>query len=104
LEDVEVHGVRICAGEGVVTSTLAAGWDPSAVEDPATFRLDRSIDASLPFGLGRRACPARGVVHAALTLALETFFTGVPRAHLISDPGESITPDSICPSDVWVRT
>jgi cytochrome P450 len=102
MTDIDVNGAHIEAGEAVVTSTLAAGWDPAAVEHPARFGLDRCSDESLPFGAGRRACPARGIAHGALTVALEAMFTEIPDARLISDPGGSIPVDSICPSHIWI--
>src|SRR3954451_15388668 len=41
LEDVERHGVRVFAGEGVITSALAAAHDPREFTDPHLFDVRR---------------------------------------------------------------
>jgi cytochrome P450 len=80
--DVTVEGVQISEGDVVLTSTLAASWDESAIPDPAEFRVDRDSKARLTFGYGSRACLARGVVLDAIAVALRELFEAWPAMRL----------------------
>ncbi|WP_405728594.1 cytochrome P450 [Streptomyces sp. NBC_00028] len=55
-EDVELGGVRIRSGEGVVVALQAANRDPSVYEDPDAFDVGRDTSGQLAFGHGLHQC------------------------------------------------
>lgn len=56
LEDVELNGVRIAKGEGVLTAIVAANRDPSAFERPGCFMAGQRATPHLSFGRGSHHC------------------------------------------------
>jgi 4-methoxybenzoate monooxygenase (O-demethylating) len=57
--EVEVHGVRIPAGEKVLLFLAAAGRDPRQWDDPERFDVSRKAGGQLGFGFGIHACVGR---------------------------------------------
>ncbi|TWD79738.1 cytochrome P450 [Kribbella amoyensis] len=55
-EDLELHGVRIKAGDGVMAALNSANRDPRAYEAPDELRLDRQENKHLSFGFGPHFC------------------------------------------------
>ncbi|MEV4115564.1 cytochrome P450, partial [Nonomuraea sp. NPDC049695] len=55
-EDVQIGGVSIKAGEGVVVSSLSANWDPSVFTDPDVLDVERGARHHLAFGFGPHQC------------------------------------------------
>ena len=78
LEDVEIRGVTVRAGEAVVTPFLAALWDPEHVRDPHRFRVRRSGDATAGFGHGPHHCLGASLARVYLATAFEALFTRHP--------------------------
>ena len=56
LEDVELHGVTIRAGDGVMAALSAANRDPRVFDDPDELDLDRRDNRHLAFGFGPHFC------------------------------------------------
>ncbi|MER5946971.1 cytochrome P450 [Streptomyces sp. NPDC001904] len=56
LEDVDVAGVRICAGDPVYVSYLAANRDPDVFPDPDRIDFDRAANPHVSFGFGPHYC------------------------------------------------
>jgi tRNA-dependent cyclodipeptide synthase len=78
LEDVEIRGVTVRAGEAVVTPFLAALWDPEHVRDPHRFRMRRSGDATAGFGHGPHHCLGSSLARVHLATAFAALFTRHP--------------------------
>ncbi len=78
LEDVEIRGVTVRAGEAVVTPFLAALWDPEHVRDPHRFRVRRSGDATAGFGHGPHHCLGSSLARVHLATAFAALFTRHP--------------------------
>ncbi|MER7937400.1 cytochrome P450 [Streptomyces sp. NPDC093272] len=57
LEDVDIKGVRIRAGDAVYVSYLAANRDPDVFPDPGTIDFTRSPNPHVSFGFGPHYCP-----------------------------------------------
>jgi len=55
-EDVEVHGQIIAAGETMALFYPAANRDPLVFDEPDRFRIDRSPNRHVGFGIGEHVC------------------------------------------------
>ena len=56
VEDVEIRGVKIRAGESICLFYPSANRDEDVFDDPDTFRVDRSPNPHLGFGIGEHFC------------------------------------------------
>ncbi|UQU63866.1 cytochrome P450 [Couchioplanes caeruleus] len=79
LADVELGGVTIRAGEGVIASVQAANWDDAAFPRPDEIDADRPrTRRSLAFGHGIHACIGALLAKAELEIALDRIVTRYP--------------------------
>ncbi|GGN19443.1 cytochrome P450 [Streptomyces fuscichromogenes] len=85
-EDVEVSGVRIGAGEGVIVALQAANRDPSAYPDPDVLDARRDASGHLAFGHGLHQCIGQSLARAELRLGLSTLFRTLPTLRLTASP------------------
>jgi cytochrome P450 len=74
LEDLEIAGQKIKAGQSVSVSPVAVNRDPRIWDEPDTLKLDREVKAHLSFGHGIHGCLgqqlARLVIQESLTQLL----------------------------------
>ncbi len=56
VEDVEIRGVKIRAGENLCLFYPSANRDEEVFEDPFRFRIDRHPNRHLAFGIGEHFC------------------------------------------------
>lgn len=74
LEDLEIAGQQISAGQSISVSPVAVNRDPRIWEEPNSLKLDREIKAHLSFGHGIHGCLgqqlARLVIQESLTQLL----------------------------------
>ncbi|MDQ0989540.1 cytochrome P450 [Streptomyces sp. V3I7] len=82
LEDVEIRGVRIRAGDPVYVSYLSANRDPEVFPDPETIDLDRSPNAHVAFGFGPHYCPGGMLARLESELLVEALLDRVPGLRL----------------------
>nr|WP_311774690.1 cytochrome P450 [Streptomyces sp. AK010] len=82
LEDVEIEGVLIRAGDFVHVSYLAANRDPEVFADPGALDVDRASHPHLTFGWGGHHCVASTLAVAELKAAIGVLFTRLPRLRL----------------------
>ncbi|MEU9629332.1 cytochrome P450 [Streptomyces luteogriseus] len=82
LEDVELEGVLIRAGDFVHVSYLAANRDPEVFADPDVLDVDRSAHPHMTFGWGGHHCVASTLALAELRTAIGVLFTRLPRLRL----------------------
>ncbi|WP_045556551.1 cytochrome P450 [Streptomyces sp. FxanaA7] len=85
-EDVEVGGVRIRAGEGVVVALQAANRDPDAFPEPDTLDVRRSAAGHLAFGHGLHQCIGQSLARAELQVGLPALFDRLPGLRLTAPP------------------
>jgi cytochrome P450 len=85
LEDVEIGGVMILAGETVIVSLLAANRDPSRFDAPDEFRADRNDRGHLAFGGGIHLCAGQHVARLELTLGFTSLIRRFPDMRLAGD-------------------
>jgi cytochrome P450 len=82
LEDIEVGGVVIRAGEGVIASMLAANHDPEAFADPDKIDIHRPSNNHVSFGAGVHQCVGHALVRMQLEIVYRTLFTRIPGLRL----------------------
>jgi cytochrome P450 len=85
-EDVEVGGVRIRAGEGVVVALQAANRDPAVFASPDKLDLSREARQHLAFGHGLHQCVGQSLARAELQVGLPILFERLPGLRLAADP------------------
>ncbi|MEW2400481.1 cytochrome P450 [Streptomyces sp. NPDC046862] len=81
-EDVEVGGVRIRAGEGVVVALQAANRDPDVYTAPDTLDIRRDASGHVAFGHGPHQCIGQSLARAELHLGLSTLVHRLPTLRL----------------------
>ncbi|MGA4803111.1 cytochrome P450 [Streptomyces lavendulocolor] len=88
LEDVEVEGVRIRAGDFVHVSYLAANRDPAVFRDPHELDPDRPAHPHMTFGWGGHHCVAAPLALAELRVAVGALLARFPGLRLAVPAGE----------------
>ncbi|MEV6867991.1 cytochrome P450 [Streptosporangium subroseum] len=81
-DDVEIGGVSIKAGEGVIVSMLSANWDPAAFKDPADLDVERGARHHLAFGFGPHQCLGQNLARMELQIVFDTLFRRIPTLRL----------------------
>lgn len=88
LEDVEIGGVRIRAGDPVYISYLAANRDPAVFSDPETIDFSRSPNPHLAFGFGPHYCPGGILARLEEELLTDALLDRVPGLRLAVPPDQ----------------
>jgi cytochrome P450 len=81
-EDVELGGVLIRAGEGVVALGNTANRDPAAFADPDTFDIERGARHHIAFGFGFHQCLGQNLARLELQIVFDTLFARIPGLRL----------------------
>jgi cytochrome P450 len=81
-EDVQIGGVSIKAGEGVIVSSLSANWDPSVFKNPAKLDVERGARHHLAFGFGPHQCLGQNLARMELEIVFDTLFRRIPTLRL----------------------
>ncbi|MCB5179768.1 cytochrome P450 [Streptomyces antimicrobicus] len=89
LEDVEVEGRLIRAGESVTLSYEAANRDPARFPDPDVLDLRRKATGHLAFGHGIHQCLGAQLARVELTVALPALLRRFPTLRL-AVPAEEV--------------
>jgi cytochrome P450 len=82
LEDVEVNGHLIKAGDGVVASLAAANRDPGVFEHPDIFDITRDASPQIAFAYGVHQCIGQPLARLELQTMFTTLFSRVPTLRL----------------------
>ncbi|MFG2117970.1 cytochrome P450 [Streptomyces sp. NPDC048710] len=88
LEDVELDGARIKAGDFVHVSYLTANRDPERYPAPHAIDLDRPIAPHMTFGWGGHRCIAMPLAMAELEVAIGRLVERFPGLRLAVPPEE----------------
>ncbi|MEU6119077.1 cytochrome P450 [Streptomyces sp. NPDC047117] len=86
VEDVEIGGVRIPAGEPVMISLPGAGRDPRRHADPDAFDVAREDHGHLAFGHGIHHCLGAPLARLEAAVALPALFARFPGLRLGTEP------------------
>ena len=78
IEDVEIGGELIRAGEGILPLVAAANHDDGAFACPAQFDPARAARHHVAFGYGVHQCLGQNLVRAEMTTAYRTLFERIP--------------------------
>ncbi|MFC9845960.1 cytochrome P450 [Streptomyces sp. NPDC060223] len=78
LEDFEVAGVTVKAGDGLVIPLQSANRDPAVFDLPDELDLSRAARNHLAFGYGIHQCLGQPLARAELQIALPTLFRRFP--------------------------
>ena len=92
--DLEFGGRTIPAGSAVALVFPAGNRDPEAFEDPETFKIDRSPNPHLTFGIGIHGCPGKAIAKGMVDIAIAELITGTAGFSL------TIAPEDI-PNEHW---
>jgi cytochrome P450 len=82
--EMEVGGVRIMPGEGVVIQPWLANHDERVTDDPDSFRIARGFRRHLSFGFGPHQCLGQNLVRAQMEIAIGTVLRRIPGLKLKS--------------------
>jgi cytochrome P450 len=82
LEDVEVEGTTVRAGQTVTVSLPAANRDPGRFPDPDTFDITRPAAANVSFGFGVHQCVAQQLARAEMRIGFKTLLQQLPELRL----------------------
>ncbi|MEV6771987.1 cytochrome P450 [Nocardia sp. NPDC051030] len=80
--DLDLGGVRIPRGDGVIALTAAACRDPEAFEHPDVFDIHRDARGHTAFGHGPHLCPGANLARAELEIVFDTLFRRIPDLRL----------------------
>ncbi|WP_028810389.1 cytochrome P450 [Streptomyces flavidovirens] len=82
LEDVEIDGTLIRAGEGVLCMLSEANRDEALFQDPERLDITRDARRHLAFGFGVHQCIGQPLARAEMQIALETLLRRLPGLRL----------------------
>jgi len=82
LEDVELGGVTVRAGESVLVSMMAANRDPSVFADAGEVDFHRANNPHVAFGHGVHHCLGAPLARMELQVAIGTLFRRFPTLEL----------------------
>lgn len=85
LEDIEVEGVTIKAGEGIVSSLPAANFDPAAFPEPEKLDVTREARHHHAFGWGPHQCIGQQLARIELEVVYSTLYRRIPTLRLAVD-------------------
>jgi cytochrome P450 len=85
LEDMEVGGARVAAGEFSMLLLGSANRDPDAFHDPDTFDVTRTDNNHLGFGFGIHHCLGAPLARLEAQIALPALLRRAPHIERISD-------------------
>ncbi len=82
VEDTELSGTTIRAGEGVFALLAAANWDPEIFPEPERLDLHRGDRHHVGFGYGVHQCLGQNLARLELEIVFGTLFTRLPGLRL----------------------
>jgi cytochrome P450 len=89
LEDIDVNGHLVKAGEGVICSIPAANRDEELFPDPDRFNVAREAHGHVAFGYGIHQCLGQVLARAELQIVYPALFNRLPNLKL-AVPFESL--------------
>ncbi|THA72783.1 cytochrome P450 [Streptomyces sp. A0958] len=88
VEDIEIGGETLRAGDGVLLSTAVSNRDASVYPEPDALDLGRGARNHVAFGFGIHQCLGQNLARAELEIALPALFHRFPGLRLAVPPEE----------------
>ena len=85
-EDVEVGGVTVGAGQKIAVLLGSANRDPAVFEAPGEFRVDRTPNNHVAFGVGVHFCLGAPLARMELVESVTHLFSSYPSLALAGEP------------------
>jgi cytochrome P450 len=82
LEDIEISGQLVRAGEHVLMNLPAGNFDSAFVDNPEAFDIERNARGHLAFGYGVHQCIGQNLARTELQIALTTLARRLPHLRL----------------------
>jgi cytochrome P450 len=82
IDDIEIGGEIIRAGEGIIIDLAPANWDAAAYPNPDQLDLARDAGQQLGFGYGRHQCVGQQLARAELQIVFHTLLKWMPTLRL----------------------
>jgi cytochrome P450 len=82
VEDIEIGGEVIRAGEGIILDVPPANWDSRRYPDPDRLDLQRQDNPHVGFGYGRHQCVGQQLARMELQIVLHTLVRRIPTLRL----------------------
>jgi len=88
VQDFEIGGVTVRAGDHVLLSSPLHNLDPERFPDPESIRLDRGRMHHISFGRGAHACLGAYLARIELRIFIQEWLARIPEFEII--PGTSV--------------
>jgi cytochrome P450 len=95
LEDIDVGGHLVKAGESVALSVQAANRDPLRFPDPDTLDIHRKASGQLGFSFGVHQCLGQHLARSEMRVAFPALLTRFPTLRL-AEPAADVSMRSDC--------
>ena len=82
IDDIEIGGETIRAGEGIIIDLAPANWDATAYPEPDRLDFTRDAGQQLGFGYGRHQCVGQQLARAELQIVFHTLLRRIPTLRL----------------------
>lgn len=83
IEDIDIAGETIRAGEGIIIDLAPANWDANTFDEPDRLYLHRSkAGQHVAFGYGRHQCVGQQLARAELQIVFPTLLRRIPTIRL----------------------
>jgi cytochrome P450 len=82
IEDIEIAGEVIRAGEGIILDIPPANWDTGQFADADQLDLQRQDNPHVGFGYGRHQCVGQQLARMELQIVLHTLLRRIPTLRL----------------------
>ncbi|AGL16478.1 C9 hydroxylase cytochrome P450 [Actinoplanes sp. N902-109] len=85
VEDVEINGLTINAGDNIAPLYSTANRDPEVFADPDTFDITREPESNFAFGYGIHKCPGQHLARMLIRVAVTRLFARFPDVRLAGE-------------------
>ncbi|WP_431915967.1 cytochrome P450 [Micromonospora wenchangensis] len=83
--DIEVGGVTVRAGDGLLLSFASANWDTDVFTDAEVLDVRRGARHHMAFGYGIHQCIGQNLARAELEIVFRTLFARIPGLRLAEE-------------------
>ncbi|MDR3662793.1 MAG: cytochrome P450 [Mycobacterium sp.] len=83
VDDIEIGGETIRAGDGIIIDLAPANWDAREFDEPDMLYVSRNNAAqNVAFGYGRHQCVGQQLARAEMQIVFHTLFRRIPTLQL----------------------